>query len=51
MTDTIKELIAEFHEFFDATSEYGIGYLDALCEVCQREDIKHTRTVDSLFLD
>ena len=51
MKDTISQLITEFNEFFDAESEYGIGYLDALTELCQRQDIKHTRKVDNLILE
>lgn len=51
MKEIIKKLVEEFNEFFDAESEYGIGYLDALTEVCQRADIKHTRLQDNLIIE
>lgn len=50
MKEIIKKLVDEFHEFFDAESEYGIGYLDALTEICQRAEINHKRTVDNLII-
>lgn len=51
MKETIIKLINEFNEFFDAESEYGIGYLDALTEICQRENIPHIRTQDNLIIE
>ena len=51
MKEIITKLLEEFHEFFDAESEYGIGYLDALTEVCQRADIPHERLVDNLIIE
>ena len=51
MKDIIKKLVDEFHEFFDSECEYGIGYLDALTEVCQRADIPHERLVDNLIIE
>jgi len=50
MKEIIKKLVEEFNVFFDTTAEYGIGYLDALTEVCQRADIKHTRLEDNLII-
>lgn len=50
MKEIVKKLVSEFHEFFDGESEYGIGYLDALTEVCQYADIPHKRTVDNLVI-
>lgn len=50
MKEIVKKLIDEFNEFFDANTEYGTGYLDALTEVCQRAGIKHKRTVDNLII-
>lgn len=51
MREIIIKLVDEFNEFFDSTSEYGIGYLDALTEVCQRTEIKHTRLEDNLIIE
>ena len=51
MKETIIKLLSEFHEFFDSESEYGIGYLDALTEICEREDIPHVRTVYNLIIE
>lgn len=51
MKEIVKKLVDEFNEFFDAESEYGIGYLDALTEVCQRADITHKRTLDDLIIE
>ena len=51
MREIIKKLVEEFNVFFDAESEYGIGYLDALTEVCQRADIPHKRLVDNLIIE
>ena len=51
MKEIIKKLVEEFNEFFDATSEYGIGYLDALPEVCQSANIPHKRLVDNLIIE
>lgn len=51
MKEIIKKLVDEFNEFFDSTSEYGIGYSDALTEVCQRADIPHKRLVDNLIIE
>lgn len=51
MKEIIKKLVDEFNEFFDATTEYGIGYLDALTEVCQRTDISHKRLQDNLIIE
>lgn len=50
MKDIIKKLVEEFNIFFDANSEYGVGYLDALTEVCQRAKIPHKRLVDNLIV-
>lgn len=50
MKEIVKKLVDEFNEFFDAESEYGIGYLDALTEVCRRAEINHERTVDNLII-
>lgn len=51
MREIIIKLVDEFNEFFDADSEYGIGYLDALTEVCQRAEIQHERLVDNLIIE
>ena len=51
MREIIKKLVEEFNEHFDGESEYGIGYLDALTEVCQRYDIPHKRLVDNLIIE
>ena len=51
MKEIIKKLVEEFNEFFDAESVYGIGYLDALTEVCQRADIPHKRTQNNLIIE
>lgn len=50
MQEIIRKLVDEFHDFFDSESEYGIGYLDALTEVCQYMEIQHERTVDNLII-
>lgn len=50
MKEIVRQLISEFNEYFDSTCEYGIGYLDALTEVCQRLDIPHVRTENDLYL-
>jgi hypothetical protein len=50
MKELVKKLVDEFNEYFDGESEYGIGYLDALCEVCQRAEIKHERKMDNLII-
>lgn len=51
MREIIIKLVDEFNEFFDSTSEYGVGYLDALTELCQRADIPHKRLVDNLIIE
>ena len=51
MREIIKKLVEEFNVFFDADSEYGVGYFDALTEVCQRADIPHKRLVDNLIIE
>lgn len=50
MEDILKQLLSEFNEYFDSLSEYGIGYLDSLTEICQKYDIKHKRTYDNLYI-
>ena len=51
MKEIIIELLEEFHEFFDPECEYGIGYLDALTEVCQKANIPHERLIDDLIIE
>lgn len=51
MKEIITKLLEEFREFFDPECEYGIGYLDALTEVCQRADIPHKRLVNNLIIE
>ena len=51
LKEIIVKLLEEFHEFFDPECEYGIGYLDALTEVCQKADIPHERLVDNLIIE
>lgn len=50
MKEVVRQLISEFNMYFDSMSEYGIGYLDALTEVCQKLDIPHVRTECDLYL-
>ena len=51
MKEIIKKLVEEFNVFFDAESEYGLGYFDALTEVCQRAEIPHKRLEDNLIIE
>lgn len=47
----LQKLRKEFFLYFDATSEYGIGYLDCLTEVCEAFDIPVTRTENDIIIE
>ena len=47
---TIKEVIEEFMTYFNPESEYGIGYLDCLIEICEKLSIPTIRTENGLMI-
>lgn len=48
----LKELRQEFHKHYHAECEYGIGYLDCLCEVCRKLGIEVVRdNEDVVFVE
>lgn len=46
----LQKLRKEFFLYYNATSEYGIGYLDCLTEVCEAFDIPVTRTENDIII-
>lgn len=46
----LQKLRKEFFLYYDATSEYGIGYLDCLTEVCEAFKIPVIRTENNIII-